>query len=182
MAASIYGSQTPAATQGLAAYLQALQAKANDPANGSTGTSAGLGGSTANGTLGTVSGGTVSGSTGKSSSDKNSADPTFTQPLDVVSLSAEAQRLLANAQAPSAGPGSLATYLNTSNAADTTSSNSFGISGLGAIAQFRQWLSQPLGQPVPYPGDQQVTSGTSSAGSTASGQSSATAPASSTSS
>lgn len=164
MAASIYGSQTPAATQGLAAYLQALQAKTNDPTNGSTGTSTGLGG------------------TGKSGSDKNSADPTFTQPLDVVSLSAEAQRLLANAQAPSAGPGSLATYLNTSNAADTTSSNSFGISGLGAIAQFRQWLSQPLGQPVPYPGDQQVTSGTSSAGSTAGSQSSATAPASSTSS
>lgn len=174
MAASIYGSQVQSAAQSLAAYLQALQAKSNSAAttNGA-----------AAGNVAAASGVAPAGDAGK-----NPAQQLSGQPLDVVTLSAEAQRLLANAQAPSIGPGSLATYLNTSNSFDGTnpvdsaSSDPFSSGYEGAIAQFRQWLSQPLGQPVPYPGDQQVTSGTSSAGSTASGQSSATAPASSTSS
>jgi hypothetical protein len=172
MAASIYGSQTLPTPQSLAAYLQALQAKTNNP----TGNPAGLDGSIANGDVGSVAGGT-----GKSSNGKTSTDPTGTSPLDVVTLSAEAQRLLANAQTPSAGPGSLATYLNTSNTTDTTSGNPFGISDIGAIAQFRQWLSQPLGQPVPYPGDQAATKGTPDE-STPGDQASATTPVSSTSS
>jgi hypothetical protein len=81
--------------------------------------------------------------------------------------------LLASAQAPSAGPGSLATYLNTSNATDTTA-DPFG--DIGAIAQFRQWLSQPLGQPIPYPGDQSANTD-SKDGSTTGDQQTTTAPA-----
>lgn len=146
MAASIYGSQVQSAAQSLAAYLQALQAKNNNAAT-TNGTAAG--------NVAATSGAGAAGNAGK-----NPAQQVSGQPLDVVTLSAEAQRLLANAQAPSIGPGSLATYLNTSNSFDGTnpidsaSSDPFSSGYEGAIAQFRQWLSQPLGQPVPYPGDQ----------------------------
>jgi hypothetical protein len=164
MAASIYGSQNLSANQSLAAYLQALQTKTNNPT--SLDSNAGSGNVAS---AGTVSGTTKSG-TGNS---KDPADQVTGQPLDTVTLSAEAQRLLANAQAPSAGPGSLATYLNTSNATDTTA-DPFG--DIGAIAQFRQWLSQPLGQPIPYPGDQSAAAD-SKDGSTTGDQQTTTAPA-----
>lgn len=149
MAASIYGSQVQSAAQSLAAYLQALQAKSNSAAttNGA-----------AAGNVAAASGVAPAGDAGK-----NPAQQLSGQPLDVVTLSAEAQRLLANAQAPSIGPGSLATYLNTSNSFDGTnpvdsaSSDPFSSGYEGAIAQFRQWLSQPLGQPVPHTGDQVAT-------------------------
>jgi hypothetical protein len=140
MAASINGSQSLSTTQSLAAYLQALQTKNNNPT--SQGSNAVTGGAAA--------GTTATGAAGSSGTDP--ADQITGQPLDVVTLSAQAQQLLANAQAPSAGPGSLATYLNTNNSAGADAGSPFG--DLGAIAQFRQWLSQPLGQPVPYPGDQ----------------------------
>jgi hypothetical protein len=139
MAASIYGSQSLSTTQSLAAYLQALQTKNNNPA--SQGSNAVTGGA--------ATGTTATGAAGSSGTDP--ADQITGQPLDVVTLSAQAQQLLANAQAPSVGPGSLATYLNTNNLASADASP---LGDLGAIAQFRQWLSQPLGQPVPYPGDQ----------------------------
>ncbi|HVJ41729.1 MAG TPA: hypothetical protein VM639_09535 [Dongiaceae bacterium] len=156
MAASIYGSQVQSAAQSLAAYLQALQAKANGnaAANGSAATD---GAAASSATTAANSAGTKTG--------KDPAQQISSQPLDVVTLSAEAQRLLANAQAPSIGPGSLATYLNTSNSFDGTNSvngansDPFSSGYEGAIAQFRQWLSQPLGQPVPYTGDQAATDG-----------------------
>jgi hypothetical protein len=147
---SIYGSQVQSAAQSLAAYLQALQAKNN-------GTPAGTAGNDIS-TTNTVVNGT--GSDTKSPTAKNSA-PSGSQATDTVTLSAEAQLILANAQAPSNGPGSLATYLNTSNSQDglgqVNGVNSDPLSSgyQGAIAQFKQWLSTPLGQPVPnIPGEQ----------------------------
>lgn len=156
-ASSIYGSQIQSSAQSLAAYLQALQAKQD-----------GNGGTIANGnanandvaTAATVVNGT--GTATKGNAGKDDTNPSSGQGLDVVTLSAEAQRLLANAQAPSVGPGSLATYLNTNNTANSqvagisstsSSTDPLGSGYEGAIAQFRQWLSRPLGQPVPYSGD-----------------------------
>lgn len=145
MAASIYGSQVQSAAQSLAAYLQALQAKnAGNSAAATPGN--------------TVTGTAATGAGGKGAKDTGQA--TGGSPLDVVTLSAEAQRLLANAQAPSSGPGSLATYLNTSNSqdpanlADAIGSDPFDNGYLGAIAQYKQWLSEPLGQPIPHSNDQ----------------------------
>jgi len=146
MAASINGSQIQSAAQSLAAYLQALQAKTD-------GTNLNLGGKSAGGDIATAT--TVvngSGQTSKSGTTaKDQAEQVSSQPLDVVNLSAEAQRLLANAQAPSQGPGSLSTLLNTNNNAMATPGDPFGAGYVGAIARFRQWLSQPLGQPIPTP-------------------------------
>jgi hypothetical protein len=172
MAASI--SQTQSAAQSLAAYLQALQAK-----NSNAGQDASLPGNNI-ATDGTVVNGVNATSGSKTSSDGSSAS---SQPLDVVTLSAQAQQLLANLQSPSTGPGSLATYLNTSNTIDTAgngSTNPLGISDIGAIAQFRQWLSQPLAQPVPYPGDQSAGNNSQS-GSASQDQTSTSAPVGSTS-
>jgi len=145
-ASSIYGSQVQSAAQSLAAYLQALQAKnnGNTAGTGTTGNDIATAGTTVNG----------AGQNNKSSGGKD-ASSTGGQATDTVTLSAEAQLILANAQAPSNGPGSLATYLNTSNAqngigsADGIGSDPFNSGYQGAIAQFKQWLSQPLGQPVP---------------------------------
>jgi len=152
-ASSIYGSQIQSAAQSLAAYLQALQAKQD---GGNATIANGNAGGNDVATAGTVVNGT--GQATKNGAGKDQSDPSSGQGLDVVTLSAEAQRLLANAQAPSNGPGSLATYLNTNNNADNQVAgiNSDPISSgyQGAIAQFRQWLSRPLGQPVPYSGDQ----------------------------
>jgi hypothetical protein len=143
---SIYGSQVQSAAQSLAAYLQALQAKNS----GNTADAGTAGNDIA--TAGTVVNGT--GQNSKSSASKDSSS-TGSQATDTVTLSAEAQIILANAQAPSSGPGSLATYLNTSNSQNGFNSvNGIGTDPFnngfqGAIAQFKQWLSQPLGQPIP---------------------------------
>lgn len=168
MAASINGSQIQSAAQSLAAYLQALQAKTDNGAN------ANVDGKTSSGDI--ANGATVvngSGQTKKSASTaKDQAEQAGNQPLDVVSLSAEAQRLLANAQAPSQGPGSLASYLNTDNAV-TSVSDPLGTGYVGAIAQFRQWLAAPLGQPVGTPGDQTAI-GTNKTNSTTAGDQNST--------
>lgn len=154
---SIYGYQVQTAAQSLAAYLQARQAK-----NGGNTANAGAAGNDI-ATSGTVVNGASQNN--KSVASKNSSSAGG-QASDTVTLSAEAQLILANAQAPSSGPGSLATYLNTSNAQngfnsiDGVGTDPFNNGFQGAIAQFKQWLSQPLGQPIPTPPGQTTDNNT----------------------
>jgi hypothetical protein len=175
MAASINGTQIQSTAQSLAAYLQALQAK-ND------GTNTNIAGQNSGGDSGTAS--TVVNGTGQATKNtataKGQAEQVSGQPLDVVNLSAEAQRLLANAQSPTDNSGGLASYLNNNNST-ATPADPFGAGYVGAIARFRQWLAQPLGQPIPTPigqvntdniaksatsGDQTTSSGTPAVNST----------------
>jgi hypothetical protein len=146
MAASINGTQIQSTAQSLAAYLQALQAK-ND------GTNTTLAGQNSGGDIGTAS--TVVNGTGQATKSattaKDQAEQVSNQPLDVVNLSAEAQRLLANAQTSGNASGGLAALLNTDNNTGAASADPFGAGYVGAIARFRQWLAQPLGQPIPTP-------------------------------
>jgi|GEM_PF-3978956 len=152
---SIYGPQVQSAAQSLAAYLQALQAKNNGNTTGTTGNDISTANTAVNGT----------GPSTKTSGSKDTS-ATGSQATDTVTLSAEAQLILANAQAPSNGPGSLATYLNTANAqngfnsVDGVGTDPFNNGYQGAIAQFKQWLSQPLGQPIPSIASQSADSST----------------------
>lgn len=142
MAASINGSQIQSAQQSLAAYLQALQTKA---AHAGATTAAAGGIAVAEAATGKQNGKPVN---NNDQVDKNTAQ------LDVITLSAQAQQILANAQAPKTGPGSLDTFLNTNNVVATIPGDPSAVTFEGAIAQFRQWLARPLGQPVPFlPGD-----------------------------
>jgi hypothetical protein len=149
MAASINGSQIQSAAQSLAAYLQALQAKTD------SGTNTNVDGKISSGDI--ANGAAVVNGSGQAkktaSTAKDQAEQASNQPLDVVSLSAEAQRLLANAQTTNQVPGSLAGYLNVDNTVNAIS-DPLGTGYVGAIAQFRQWLAAPLGQPVGSPGNE----------------------------
>ena len=164
-ASSIYGYQVQSTAQSLATYLQALQAKngGNTANTGTTGNDISTANTAVNGT------GPSNRSSGNNSTGGKDSSATGGQATDTVTLSAEAQVILANAQAPSNGPGSLATYLNTSNAqngftsVEGIGSDPFNNGYQGAIAQFKQWLSQPLGQPIPTPPGQTTDTGTQSA-------------------